>query len=53
MTITKAKEMLPEWRMAVKTLSFLKTVNGVDVRSCNKRLAKYKGLVREARKALR
>ena len=50
---TKAREMLPEWRKAVKTLTFLKTVTGVDVRSCNKRLTKYKGLVTKARKALR
>lgn len=53
MTTAKAKQMLPEWRRAIRTFTFLKTVTGVDVKSCNKSLAKYKGLVTKARNALR
>jgi hypothetical protein len=49
----KARANLPEWRLAVKTLTFLKTVTGVDVKSTNRLLRKYKARVTRAQNILK
>ena len=49
----KAREMLPEWRQTIRTLTFLKTVTGVSSIGCNALLKKYHAKITKAKNLLK